>query len=499
MPAASPIEHVIVLMLENRSFDHLLAYSNIPGLRGGGTAQTNPDKNGQPVAMNSGTPDRMGSDPGHEFEDVDWQIYGAGTYPDARQIQMSGFASKDWPQTMSCASPQRVPVITDLARRFAVCDQWFSSLPGPTWPNRFFVHAGSSGGLSNSPSSLRSIGAIFWSKVGFSFEHGTVFDALTRGGRTWRVYHGDHFPQVCAIDTMPSTFVASADQFRKMAECADDMRRGDLANYTFIEPDYGILSSFRNGDSQHPCGTLSAGEGLIDSVAKALMGNPEIWMRSMLVIVYDEHGGFYDQMATPTTNVTPPGDTPVNADKAAHPPVPPFGFNRLGVRVPAVVVSPWVKPGSVSHTVYDHASVIRTVFEIFGLQGQLTERDGKAASLASMIETSVQIPSPAPAPPAAQAAAAAMSEAAGPPPPVKSLDGFARIAAQVHHALLVHQSAPDLQARELHQMIASTDADLSGLPGLPQTDRPEEARAYIEQVANLMEAHRLRQRAGLTP
>jgi phospholipase C len=496
----SPIDHVIVLMLENRSFNHLLTYSGIPGLTGVNTARTNPDRKGRPVALSSATPDRMESDPGHEFEQVDWQIYGAGAYPAPRRTQMNGFANKGWLEAMSCASPALVPVFTDLARRFVVCDNWFSSMPGPTWPNRFFVHAGSSGGLANSPSKLRMIGSMSWSKVGFSFEHGTVFAALARAGRTWRVYHGDHFPQLCAIDTMPSVFVASPDQFRKMDELSSDVLRGDVANYTFIEPDYAILSSFRPGDSQHPCGKLSAGEQLINTVASAVM-HSDVWMSSLLVILYDEHGGFYDELPPPT-GVAPPGDKVMNEKKADKRPKPPFGFDRLGVRVPAVVVSPWVTPKSVSHTVYDHASVIRTVFEIFGLEGHLTERDRKAASLGALIGSTAQTPIPEELPmPEPEhemtSEAEAPSDAEGPPPP--SLDGFVRIAAQVHHALQVHQAAPDRTPQELHEMIAKADADLSYLPGLPLTGSPEEARAYIARVASLMEEHRLQQRAGLAP
>jgi phospholipase C len=495
----SPIEHVIVLMLENRSFDHLLAYSGIPALQGVDTSKTNPGKSGEPVPMSNDTPDRLNFDPGHEFEDVDWQIYGMLPGTAARPILMNGFADKDWPQAMQCAKPTLIPVFTHLAANFLLCDNWFSSMPGPTWPNRFFVHAGSSGGLANSPSSLRSIGPVLWSKLGFTFENGTIFDALTKGGRTWRVYHGDHFPQVCAIDTMPSVFVASADKFRKVGEFAADAASGDMANYTFIEPDYSILSSFRNGDSQHPSGTLSAGEQLIATVANAVMGSDKIWESSLLVILYDEHGGFYDQVPTPI-GITPPGDTPLNAGKEENPPTPAFGFDRYGIRVPAVVVSPWVAPG-VSHVAYDHASLVRTVFRIFDLPGHLTARDGTAASLDPLIEKSLQVAAsvPLPTPPTPTAEADAAPPDNGQPP--HSLNGFARIAAQVHHALRAHQAAPGLPPPSLHAAIEAADPDLDYLvaDGLPKTEDPDEARAYIQHVADLIEVHRQQQRAGMSP
>ncbi|MGH9645135.1 MAG: alkaline phosphatase family protein [Terriglobales bacterium] len=482
----SAIRHVLVLMLENRSFDHLLAYSGIPGLTGVDTSKTNPGSTG-PVAMSSTTPDRLASDPGHEFEDVDWQIYGteAGAVP--RPVSMNGFADRGWPEAMQCAAPALVPVFTQLARKFLVCDNWFSSMPGPTWPNRFFVHAASSGGLANSPSNLTTIGSMLWSKLGFSFSNGTIYDRLTQAGRSWRIYHGDHFPQVCAIDTMPSEFVADPVKFRRQNQLAADLSHGDVADYTFIEPDYSILSTFRNGNSQHPSGTLSAGEQLIHDVTSALMGS-EVWQSSLLIIVYDEHGGLYDQ-APPRACAAPGDDQTVNAGKAQNPPQPPFNFDRYGVRVPAVLVSPWVTPGSVSHETYDHASVIRTVFELFGIPGQLTNRDAGATSLVPLLK-------------AAMAAAVTLAAPNPQPDPVPApsgenihahtIDAFARIAAQIHHALLNY--APGMQPAALHRAVQASP-DVSNLPDLPKTASQDESRAYIAKVAALVQAHRLRQMA----
>jgi len=177
-------------------------------------------------------------------------------------------------------------------------------------------------------------------------------------------------------------FVASTDRFRRQDAFSGDVAKGDVAHYTFIEPDYGILSKFRNGNSQHPCGTLSAGEALIADVTNAVIASP-VWLQSILLILYDEHGGFYDQWAPPSA--PQPGDAPRNAKKAANPPNPPFAFDRYGIRTPAVVVSPWVKPGSVSHAPFDHASVPRTVFDVFGIPGSLTERDRRATSVRSAL------------------------------------------------------------------------------------------------------------------
>jgi phospholipase C len=498
------IEHIFVLMLENRSFDHLLAYSGIPGLQGVDRTKTNPGPKGTTVGLSDAAPDRAASDPGHEFEDVDWQIYRAKRGPspaanNARPMTLSGFVDEGGPSALECAPPTLVPVFTHLAREFMVCDQWFSSLPGPTWPNRFFVHAGSSGGLTNSPSDMTTIGSLLWSKIGFSFEHGTIFEALERAGRTWRVYHGDHFPQVCAIDTMPSVFVARPAQFRPQKDFVGDVGRGDVANYTFIEPDYSILSRFKNGDSQHPSGTLSAGEALMASVTQALIDSPAVWEASLLFILYDEHGGYYDQVPPPAA--TPPGDEPLNANKAKTVPKPPFSFDRYGVRTPAVVVSPWIMPNSVWHTPCDHTAVVRTVFDVFGLPDHLTERDRRAPSLRSALLNAPLTSAPASLPEVPEHVAIDTAlDAAGPTQPPHdegALNGFTRIAAQIHHALLQQQAA--VRAGVTPEAVPTTvapTADLANLPNLPKIPDADAQRAYIAEVAAEVQQHRALQLAG---
>jgi phospholipase C len=488
---ASPIEHVFVLMLENRSFDHLFAYSGIPALIGVDTSKTNPQSGGGTVPMSNAAADAMSTDPQHEFEDVDWQMYGAprGTLP--RRITLDGFVDKSGPDAMLCVDPAKLPVLTELARQFLVCDYWFSSMPGPTWPNRFFVHAASSGGLANSPSNLTMIGSMNWSTLGFSFDNGTLFDALKKAGRTWRVYHGDHFPQVCAIDSMPSVFVADPNKFRSFKTFAADVGHGDVASYTFIEPDYDILSKFRKGNSQHPTGALSAGEQLIKDVYEAVGGNPQVWSKSMLFFIYDEHGGYYDQ--EPPPQCTPPGDSPRNAGKAAHPPTPAFAFDNYGVRVPAVVVCPLLRPRSLSHETYDHTSIIRTVFDVFGIPGKLTARDGAAKSLAPLLQPA----SPIAAPPKLPNVYSPNAPAANLPPPIapspRSIDGFTRIAAQIDHAL--QSFAPLMQPTALQEVLRATP-DIRDVVKVPISADPNESLSYLEGVAARIDAHRVAQGQG---
>jgi phospholipase C len=281
-------------------------------------------------------------------------------------------------------------------------------------------------------------------------------------------------------------FVASVDKFRSIDEFAADAHNGDMADYTFIEPDYSILTSFKSGDSQHPRGTIAKGEDLIRAVYNAV-ADPAIWAKTLLIITYDEHGGFYDQMIPPAA--PPPGDAALNAQKAKTPPNPPFAFDRFGVRVPAVIVSPWVKPKTVSQVPYDHTTVIKTVFELFGLQGRLTARDAAAASLKPLIDGTQQMLAPVAldtAPPVAALLALDTDPDTG-GEDTSSLDGFTRIAAQVHHALNNYQ--PGMQPHELHA-VAAASPQLDQLPGLPTAGGKLASRAYIAQVAAMVEAHR---------
>jgi phospholipase C len=182
------IKHVFVVMLENRSFDHMLGLSKIEGIDAvsgrpsvieglNANNDWNPDQNGNKVFVTSPADWSMTFDPRHEFNDVKEQLCGSGgDYP---YILNSGFVTSyskidpDHPgEIMKCYTPDQLPVLTALAQEFALCDHWFSSMPGPTWPNRFFVHAASSAGLDHSPSHLTSVESLLFK--GYTFEHGTI-------------------------------------------------------------------------------------------------------------------------------------------------------------------------------------------------------------------------------------------------------------------------------------------------------------------------------------
>jgi phospholipase C len=404
--ALSQIQHVIVLMLENRSFDHLLGFRKtidprIDGLNGIESNLPDPNFPTLPaVPVSRATSFTMPFDPGHEFDDVQIQLYGPNHEPTS-PAPMTGFIASakngaqqakvaaDAPRIMECFQPDQTPVLSALAAEFAVFNYWHSSLPGPTWPNRFFVHAATSGGLTDSPEK----GQIL---VGFSFTHGTIYDRLAAAGKEWRIYH-DGLPQTAGISTLRLEYVDPFTQhFRDMSEFSGALAKQDLPEYVFIEPNYDTGHNYQQGNSMHPLNDIRKGEALVKQVYEALRSS-FYWDKAMLVITFDEHGGFYDHVPPPATVAT--GD---DARYANH--LHPFKFELLGVRVPAMVISAFTgkglvigAPGEPADDIYDHASLLATVEKRFGLP-PMTGRDGHAKTLEAALNLAAPRTSPEEAP-----------------------------------------------------------------------------------------------------
>jgi phospholipase C len=382
------IKHVFVLMLENRSFDHMLGFSGLSSIEGVSAADSN-NYNGQDYPASNDAANVMGRDPHHEFTDVLEQlcgpvtVYTGGPYP---KINNSGFViNYRFGDIMKCYdTPKALPVMMALANEFAVCDHWYSSLPGPTWPNRFFVHAASSGGLDHSPTTLET---IEWEKLkGFVFENGSIYDSLVKAGKQWRIYRGVKTPLPGSI---PSVAALKGIQIRDTIayeKFATDLKGDYPYAYTFIEPNYGdvINGSYSGGQSQHPMDDVRRGELLIKSTYEAIRNSP-LWLSSMLIITYDEHGGFYDHIAPPVA--IPPGDTgPHSVYNATG-----FAFDQYGVRVPAIVISAYTPKNVVSHLFYDHSSIPATLEQMFNMPA-LTRRDAASNTVGSLAALPVARP-----------------------------------------------------------------------------------------------------------
>ncbi len=405
---ASLIEHLFVLMLENRAFDHMLGFSGITGLDAvtgdstqidGLTGSEFNNFNGSVYRVRAGADNVMPVDPGHEFTNVLVQLCGAGatyaageTYP---AINNTGFVASyaasggaaDPGEVMKCFAPAQLPILVALAQEFAVCDNWHASMPGPTWPNRMFAHAASSGGLDHSPTTEE---IVEWETIGgFRFKAGSIFDALKKKCVSRRLYAGDDFPMVAALKGI------SLSDIRHYGNLAGDLAQPTYPySYVFVEPSYDVLNEYKNSTSQHPLTDVTLGEGLIKETYEAIRNSPH-WNSSVLIITWDEHGGFYDH-AIPQS-VVAPGDTQPQ-DKHNQ-----FGFTfeQYGPRVPAIVISPLVPKNVIDHRLYDHASIPATIESFFGVDA-LTERDAKANCLDALLslnaprtDTPTTLPSPA--------------------------------------------------------------------------------------------------------
>jgi phospholipase C len=373
---SAQIDHVVVLMLENRSFDCLLGrlYPGDPDFRGLTLNETNfygmtygVWNDPQLTPAIACVPD---PDPGELFTDMNMQLFGQIERPAGGTPSMSGFARsygtlpakegwRDAGAVMHYFTPDQVPIISGLAKAFGVCDQWHASAPCQTWPNRFFAHTGT------------SLGHIDNSTFRIPFEAPSIFRRLEDHNQAWRVYFHD-MPQSILLGDV---WRDALSHYRLFGQFLADAHTGALPSYSFIEPRYftDLFSNLIPND-EHPPHNVLYGEQLIAQVYNAVRGSP-CWKRTLLIITYDEHGGCYDHVAPP--EAIPPDNELANTGN--------FKFDSYGVRVPAVIISPYVSPGSkirsTSGTPFDHTSIIRTVRDNFGLGEALTARDRVAPSV----------------------------------------------------------------------------------------------------------------------
>lgn len=393
------IENWVVVMFENRSFDNLLGH--LPhidaedGIRDQeiilpypkGTVTVHPGTNlSDPIP-----------DPGEEYVDVNVQLYGAyrpegnrnkaayTIFPDFMEPPynaplpgqvptMDGFAlnyyytalwqlereltSEEMQSIGSVFTPRTAPVINSLAEQYAVFTHWHCDVPTCTFPNRTFFHAGTSQGRVQNNITY---------DYAWDNDLPNLFDLLTEHGRSWKCYfdEGQVVP-LTAINLAGARHLALwREHSVHMPEFFDDCANGTLPAYSWVEPKmmFGSLSDY------HPPEDVRAGEQFLAKIYNAVRTSPQ-WETTALVIMFDEHGGCYDHVPPPAA--VPPDD---------HPGEQGFTFDRLGVRVPTIVVSPYTKRGTVIRDVHSNTSMTHTLQEQLGLGEPLTARVAAARTI----------------------------------------------------------------------------------------------------------------------
>jgi phospholipase C len=379
-------------MLENRSFDHMLGYlytsagnvspSGQPyeGLTG---SESNPDSSGNPVSVfqiTQSTPNAYfmpGADPGEGYSATNQQLFGTDAVPSPGQAPANnGFVGDysytlGWESTenwsivsgttasdiMGCFTPEALPVLSALAKGYAVCDHWYASAPTETLPNRAFTLAGTSQGHMDDKTK--------------TFTAPSIFSSLTAANATWAVYGYDETP--LTEGTFTDIADAPAGNFGLFKDFQSAAAAGTLPSFSFLEPSWSST-----GNSQHPNYDVALGEQLIHDVYEALRSGPG-WDKTLFVLTYDEHGGCYDHVAPPW-GATPPDSTAGEYG---------FGFDRFGVRVPALLISPLIAAGTVyrvpaGSTPLDHTSILKTVEQRWNLPA-LTARDAAAPGFGDVL------------------------------------------------------------------------------------------------------------------
>jgi phospholipase C len=404
------INHAIVLLLENRSFDHLFGFAtpppgqsldnllSLPTLPANLLDPSKPQSSDNPSFTTSQPApptvhDKEG--PPHSFNAVNLQLTNKSTGPSAGSpIQNNGFVrayaddlsrrtrnvdSEHVAEVMQCFSAGQLPAINQLAQEFCLCDQWHCEVPGPTMPNRMFMHAATSEGYIHNDFKRR-------------YSSKTLYELFEEKGFTWAIYFSDlhdllQFPKLAP----------TKDHFRRFDQWASDVAGGNLPTFAFLFPRFmngrdsngGVL----NANSQHAPEDARYADHFIADVYDALAANNSLFQQSALIVTYDEHGGFYDHVL-PGPALNPDGMKSPNPDDRANFKVPSFSFDRIGLRVPAVIASPWIAKGTVEHRQLQHTSVIKTMAEMFGLNGPLNKRDESARSFADLFQ---QLAQPRPA------------------------------------------------------------------------------------------------------
>lgn len=337
----SAIGTIVVLMMENRSFDHYLGSlsllegrTDVDGLT---ADMSNEDADGNEVKVFH-LDKHCQADPPHGWNSSRRQFDG-GTQGGFVK-EHAGGRGETAAEVMGYYTRADLPIYYALADAHAICDRWFCSVMGPTWPNRIYAYTATSNGMMSN-----DFGYV-------PFEQPSIFSQLDEAGVSWAIYYHEA-PFGALVSTSGGLF---GEHFHPIEQLFRDLEAGTLPQVVFVEPGYTL-------NDDHPPHPILLGQALVGTVYKAL-AESAYWERLLMIVDYDEHGGFYDHVPPPKTQ----------DDHAAD------GFDQLGHRTPGLVLGPWAKPGACIHTQYDQTSVLKTIQERFGL-GTLTRRNEVANPL----------------------------------------------------------------------------------------------------------------------
>lgn len=380
-----PIKTVVVLVMENRSFDHMVGWLKRlnPEIDGTTGQEWNPlnvlDPNSPRVYFTDDA-EFVDPDPGHSFQAIREQIFALNDTSED-PAPMNGFAQQAESMeeglsrtVMSGFRSEIVASFTSLAMEFAICDRWFASVPSSTQPNRFYVHSATSHGeMSNVKKDLVE-----------GFPQKTIFDSLDESGLSFGIYY-QNIPATLFFQNLRR--LKHIKNFHKYElKFKQHAREGKLPNYSVLEQRYFDLSITPANDD-HPSHDVYQGQKLVKEIYETLRASPQ-WNEMLFIITYDEHGGFYDHVPTPVNYVPNPDGLSGHVSEYY------FNFDRLGVRVPTFFISPWINKGTVVHgpsgptvhSEFEHSSVPATVKKLFNLESDfLTLRDAWAGTFESIL------------------------------------------------------------------------------------------------------------------
>jgi phospholipase C len=374
------LKHVVVLMMENRSFDHMLGALHAEDARINGLAgnETNPDTTNEPaqVAPQAEFQSQLDPDPDHSFPAVQKQLF-FGTPGPPAVAAMQGFVQSYWDQQHNVAhshkimyyfAPGKLPVLHTLAQSYAVFNGWFSSIPGPTVCNRAFAHYGTSFGQVNLD--------IFYVKDASE----SIYERMLAAGRTTKLYY---FDPSSSTQEVVNLLKNQPQIFGTYQQFLEDCKNNALPDYSFVEPNYSDHPGDDGGEllasDQHPDHDVQAGEVFIASIYDAIRQNPDLWQSTALLITYDEHGGIYDHVPPPAC--IPDGFHAPLADTTTCR-SPSTGW---ACACPSILVSPCPEDPA-NGRVFEHASIPATITQHFiGNYDNRTPREKAAQTFLDLL------------------------------------------------------------------------------------------------------------------